>query len=406
MVSTGYRSAWPSAISVPSFWAKNVTGRRSCAASALSIAVATSLATPDQRRVQDRGVLALEQADRADLVAERDVHLAELALDDLRGEQLVPRRDRREHAGDRDAFEAAPVRQTGATSPRNRAIASASNGARSRPSNSMPPPTIVAPTADRVGQVARPVEHRPDRVRRGAPILITATRRSLRRSSTALVACVVPSITCVIRLESTPGARSTASSAAVMPPVTSGVHGDLGLGQHPVGGVEDHGVGVGAADVDAEAAVKRGTGELLHRDVVEVVAERARPGRLPARAAVRQTGSQRIAITVTRWPYRTRSVGDRLGGLAVQHRDQVGHGREHPALLEGHQVLVLHLEADQPARVIAQALDHDRAAHEALGRAPLDVGDLAGRSARNAPISLDQLGHRAASRRPRPPRRS
>jgi len=89
----------------------------------------------------------------------------------------------------------------------------------------------------------------------GPPILMTATRRSFLRSSTALVACVVPSITCVIRPASTPGARITASMAAVMPPVMSGCRPPWPW-RAPGPRIEDHRIGVGAADVNAEAAVK------------------------------------------------------------------------------------------------------------------------------------------------------
>jgi hypothetical protein len=46
MVSTGYRRAWSRPISVPSFCAKNVTGRSPCAVSAFRNAPATSRATP------------------------------------------------------------------------------------------------------------------------------------------------------------------------------------------------------------------------------------------------------------------------------------------------------------------------------------------------------------------------
>jgi hypothetical protein len=63
----------------------------------------------------------------------------------------------------------------------------------------------------------------------GPPILITATRRRFLRSSTALVACVVPSMTWLIRRGSTPGVASTASMAAMIPLVISGVPGTLAL---------------------------------------------------------------------------------------------------------------------------------------------------------------------------------
>ena len=78
-------------------------------------------------------------------------------------------------------------------------MASVSSGDRSRPSNSMPPSTIVAPTETASVEVPRPAEHRPDAEVAGPPILITATRRRFLRSSTALVAWVVPSMTWLIR---------------------------------------------------------------------------------------------------------------------------------------------------------------------------------------------------------------
>jgi len=50
-------------------------------------------------------------------------------------------------------------------------------------------------------------------------------------SRTALMACVVPSIACVILDASNPVERTTASSAAMMPLVTSAVVGTLTLGR-------------------------------------------------------------------------------------------------------------------------------------------------------------------------------
>jgi hypothetical protein len=115
------------------------------------------------------------------------------------------------------------------TSPRNRAMASVSRGDRSRPSNSMPPSTIVVPTEMASARSrGHPNIGRTLRVA-GPPILITATRRRLRRSSTALVAWVVPSMTWLIRRGSAPGACRTVSIALVIPPVMSGVHGTLAL---------------------------------------------------------------------------------------------------------------------------------------------------------------------------------
>jgi hypothetical protein len=55
-----------------------------------------------ERRVHDRRVLAFEQTDRPDLVAERDRQVAQLLADDVRGGRLMLVRDRGEHARHRD----------------------------------------------------------------------------------------------------------------------------------------------------------------------------------------------------------------------------------------------------------------------------------------------------------------
>ena len=135
-------------------------------------------------------------------------------------------------------------------------MASVSRGDRSRPSNSMPPSTIVVPT-----EMCRCRSRGHPNIGltlwvAGPPILITATRRRFWRSSTALVACVVPSMTWVIRLESTPGALQHGVDRRGDPAGDVGRARHLGLGDDPVGGVQDHRVGVGAADVDAEAAAQ------------------------------------------------------------------------------------------------------------------------------------------------------
>ena len=58
------------------------------------------LGGPDESRVDGRGILALEQTERADLVAERDVDSAELSPHDLGRGQLVVGIDGREDRGD------------------------------------------------------------------------------------------------------------------------------------------------------------------------------------------------------------------------------------------------------------------------------------------------------------------
>ena len=100
-----------------------------------------------------------------------------------------------------------------------------------------------------------------------------------------------------------------------------------------------------------------------------------------------------MAISVTRWPYLTRSVGIGVGRLTVQDGDQIWHRREHFALLQHREVLVLNLNAEESAGVITKAFYNNRAADEALRSAALDVGYLAahqgkapGRSATRAAI--------------------
>ncbi len=276
-----------------------------CAASACPSARATSPATPDEGRVEDGGVLPLEQADRADLVAERDGHLAELALDDLRGEQLVPRRDRREDAGDRD-----PV-----AAPGDRAE---ERGDRVVVERRQVPAVELDPAGhdgrarrDHGGEVGWPFEHRPDAERgRGAdPDHRDAMQLAALQHRVGRVRGPEHRVRDPCAAVAVSEVPITASSAATMPPVTSGVVGTLALASTRSVAVEDHGVGVGPADVDAESVVKR-----WHRRAPPRARSRSRSRTRAARPSPARTGSARsgrnaIAITVTRWPYRTRSVG-------------------------------------------------------------------------------------------------
>ena len=117
-------------------------------------------------------------------------------------------------------------------------MASASSGDRSRPSNSMPPSTIVAPTETALARSAgHPNIGRTLSVA-GPPILITATRRSLRRSSTAFVACVVPSMTWVIRAGVDAGRAQHGVDRRGDPAGDVRRARHLGLGDHPVGAVQ------------------------------------------------------------------------------------------------------------------------------------------------------------------------
>src|SRR6516225_6503111 len=168
-------------------------------------------------------------------------------------------------------------------------------------------------------------------------------------------------MTWLIRPGSVPAALSTASIAATIPPVMSGVPGTLALA------ITRSAVSMITASVlvPPTSTPRRqsggGTGQLLHGQVVEVVAERARPG-------------ERDPLLGP--PDRIAGEGDHRDPLAVG--DQLGDGGEHPAALERHQVLVLEFQPDQAALVRAEALDHHRAAGEPARRPALDVQHLPG----------------------------
>ena len=69
--------------------------------------------------------------------------------------------------------------------------------------------------------------------------------------------------------------------------------------------------------------------------------------------------------------------GDRLGGLAVHHADQVGHDGHHLAVAAGDEVLVLERDLELVVARRRRRRSGARPLREAFGRAPLDVGDLA-----------------------------
>src|SRR5262249_47151962 len=200
----------------------------------------------------------------------------------------------------------------------------------------------------------------------GPPFRRPAPRRRFRRSSTALVAWVVPSMTWLIRRGSAPGVCRTVAIALVIPPVISGVHGTLALAT-----TRSAGSMITASVLVPPTSMPRrcsgaGTGALLPGLVIEVVVERPRPGRRepalgpPNRIARESDHRHPLAVP-------ERLGGDRVGGLAVQHRDQVGHRGEHAPAFQRYQVLVLQLQPDQPACVLPEALDHHAAADEPAG---------------------------------------
>src|SRR5215471_14476140 len=390
MVSTGYRSAWSRPIRVPSFCAKNLVGRRWCAARAARIASATLRATPAS------APLSMVAFSRSSRPIEPISWLSETWISP--SSRLTISAASSSCRGETGANTLVMTMPWAAppTSPRNRAMASVSRGDMSRPSNSMPPSTIVVPTEmASVRSRGHPNMGRTLRVA-GPPILITATRRRFRRSSTALVAWVVPSMTWLIRRGSAPGTCRTLSIALVIPPVMSGVHGTLALAM-----TRSAGSMITASVLVPPTSMPRrysgaGTGELLHGQVVEVVAEGPRPGHRdpalgpPDRIAGESDHRHPLAVP-------DRLGEDRVGGLAVQHRDQIGHRGEHTPTFQRHQVLVLQLQPDQPARVLPEALDHHAAADEPTGGVALDVQHLADGQLERAEFR-DQGGHGAAHR--------
>src|SRR5215470_16345400 len=390
MVSTGYRSAWSRPIRVPSFCAKNLVGRRWCAARAARIASATSRATPAS------APLSMVAFSRSSRPIEPISWLSETWISP--SSRLTTSAASSSCRGETGANTLVMTMPSAAppTSPRNRAMASVSTGDRSRPSNSMPPSTIVAPTE----MVSVRSRGHPNIGLTlwvaGPPILITATRRRFRRSSTALVAWVVPSMTWLIRCGSAPGACSTVSRAAVIPPVMSGVQGTLALAtMRSARSMITASVFVPPTSMPRRCS-GTGIGELLHGQVIEVIAERPWPGHgdpaLGPPDGIAGESNHRHPLAVPQ-----HLAGDRIGGLAVHDRDQVGHRGAHAPAFQRHQVLVLQLQPDQPARVLVEALDHHAAADEPTGGMPLDVHHLAGDQLERAYLR-HQGGHRAACR--------
>jgi len=236
---------------------------------------------PGQGAVEYRRVLPLEQADRADLVAERDVHVAELALDHLGGQQLVARRDGGEHAGDRDAvggLAGLPEEpRDGVGVERGQVLAVELD----------PAVHDRRPDGDRADQVRRPAEHGPDAVGGGPadpehrhPPQVLALQDGVGGVGGAEHDVADPAGVGA-------GYAEHGADRRHDPAGDVGGAGHLGLGDHPVGGVHDHGVGVGAADVDAETAIRR-----WHRRAPPRAGSRsrsrtraARPPRSPSRSA-------------------------------------------------------------------------------------------------------------------------
>ena len=209
-------------------------------------------------------------------------------------------RDGCEHAGDRDALGRAGQRLEEPARARRRP-AGRSRGRRTRCRRRR----SASPAETAARRSSRPHHQRRDGGgRRAARCGAPRPARRFRRSSTALVACVVPSITWVTRPGSTPGAESTASIAAAMPPVTSARGRQLGLGDQPGrrGRARRRRCSCRRRRCRAAGRARCSRGELLHGHVVEVVAERPRPGQRESGLACARPGRRGRRSTDTRWP--------------------------------------------------------------------------------------------------------
>ena len=235
---------------MPSFCAKNVTGRRPLASSAPAIALGHAARDVDERRVQDGGVLALEQAEGADLGAERDRQVAELLSYDLLGRALVLVGDRREDARDRDR-----LRSTGH-------LAGEARDGLGVERRQLAPveldPAVHDPLAggDDLAQVGRPPEERPDRLRRRS----AQSQHADAAETTSLEDRVrrVRRTEHRVRDPASVDLLGYAGDRALDAPrdVRRGRH--LRLREEAVVGVEHDGVRVRPAHVHAEPEVRRG----------------------------------------------------------------------------------------------------------------------------------------------------
>ena len=248
----------------------------------------------------------------------------------------------------------------------------------SRPSNSKPPPTIRSPAET----AARRSSGQPNSGRTtcvaGAADAHTATRRRPRALEHRVrgvgraqhhVGDAPPASTVV---------DAPRSMAASMPVGDVGRRRHLGLREQPVARRRARRRRCSCRRRRCRAAGQRaGACELLDRDVVEVVAEgrgpaSSRPARRPPDRVARE-GDDRDALAVAQPLGR-----DRLARLGVEHGDEVGHDRQHLAVLERDEVLVLDLEPQRraPASAPTPSIDR-RAADEAAGGPALDVDHLA-----------------------------
>ena len=201
-------------------------------------------------------------------------------------------------------------------------------------------------------------------------------------------------------------AVSTASTAAGMPPLTSGGGRPLGLGDQPVGArrARRRRCCVPPTSMPSRRSVAGIARQLLHGDVVEVVAERPRPGqREPGRRAPHRVAGERhdrdpLAVPE---PLGVDRVRRSRASSTVMRSGTIARTR---AVLEGDQVLVLDLQPQQPAAVPPSALDgrrcRGRSRRPRGARRPITLPW----SSSTAPIASTSAAHRVVGEPPAPAR--
>ncbi len=209
--------------------------RRARAASAAFSSVAFSRSSRPMRPSSCESVTAASGSSSRRIAAARVSHSA------LRGEKT--------EAMPTEVMPAARIRRAASRMPVS------SKGTIGRPSYSWPPSSMTTSPRTRAARSSGQSTKGGSEALAGRPIRIAATRVRSRRCTTALVKCVVPIMTASIG----PAGATPASKLAQRrrdPARHVGRGGRLD-GVDDGGAVEQHGIGVGATDVDADDASER-----------------------------------------------------------------------------------------------------------------------------------------------------
>ena len=208
--------------------------------------------------------------------------------------------------------------------------------------------------AHQLGQVLRPIAERGSEAEAGMPSRSAATLLRCRRWTTALMKCVVPIITPSMRLpESTP----------VEPRLFSEVEDARGHilagrrlhGAHHLAFLDQDGVGVGAAHVNANASHASN-----NAPEVDVIAESARTDMIQA-ARRKEDGGRGKAITVNPLAVTNGLAADGLARHRVEHADQVGRHGQRLVVTIRHDPLVLEVDGHGRAAPVIEPIQPQHA---------------------------------------------